>query len=43
LVNFAAESEGVTSDHVITRLLEVTPTKEDELTRDPRFQQIFAS
>ncbi len=43
LVNFAAESEGVTPDAIVERLLEITPTKEDELTRDARFQKIFAS
>ncbi|MBL9125459.1 MAG: MoxR family ATPase [Planctomycetaceae bacterium] len=43
VLNFAAESEGITTDHVIDRLLEITPTKEDELTRDARFQKIFAS
>ena len=43
VVNFAAESEGVTTDDVIERILEVTPTKEDELTSDARFQKIFAS
>jgi MoxR-like ATPase len=43
IVNFAAESEGVTTDHVIQQLLEATPTKEDELTNDVRFQKIFAS
>jgi MoxR-like ATPase len=43
VVNFAAESEGITTDHVIDRLLDVTPTKEDELTNDVRFQKIFAS
>jgi MoxR-like ATPase len=43
VVNFAAESEGVTGDAIVDRLIEVTPTKEDELTRDPRFQKIFAS
>jgi MoxR-like ATPase len=43
VVNFAAESEGVTCDDIVDRLIEVTPTKEDELTRDPRFQKIFAS
>jgi MoxR-like ATPase len=42
-VNFAAESEGVTSDQVVDRLLQVTPSKEDELSRDVRFQKIFAS
>jgi MoxR-like ATPase len=43
VVNFAAESEGVTTDHVIDRLIAATPTKEDELTNDARFQKIFAS
>jgi MoxR-like ATPase len=43
VLSFTAESEGVTSDDVIERLLKITPTKEDELTRDARFQKIFAS
>ena len=43
VVNFAAESDGITSDDIIDRLLEVTPAKEDELARDARFQKIFAS
>ena len=43
VMNFTAESEGVTPDDVVDRLLETTPTREDELTRDPRFQKIFAS
>ncbi len=43
LVNFAAESEGITPDDVVAKLLEVTPTKENELTADARFQKIFAS
>ena len=43
VVNFAAESEGVTPDSIIEQLLSVTPSKEDELTRDARFQKIFAS
>jgi MoxR-like ATPase len=43
VVNFAAESEGVTPDDVVDRLLAITPTKEDELTSDARFQTIFAS
>ena len=43
VVNFAAESEGVTTDRVIEQLLAATPTKEDELTQDARFQKIFAS
>ena len=43
VVNFAAQSEGVTSDTIIEKLIDVTPSKEDELTRDARFQKIFAS
>jgi MoxR-like ATPase len=43
VVNFAAESDGVTADDIVDRLLRETPTKEDELTRDARFQTIFAS
>ena len=43
VVNFAAESDGVTSDDVIQQLVDATPTKEDELTNDARFQKIFAS
>jgi MoxR-like ATPase len=43
VINFAAESEGVTADKVIDQLLELTPTKEDELSGDARFQKIFAS
>lgn len=43
VVTFAAESDGITSDDVIDRLVQETPTAEDELTRDARFQKIFAS
>jgi MoxR-like ATPase len=43
VVNFAAESEGVTTDHIIDHLVEVTPTHEDQLIHDDRFQKIFAS
>ena len=43
VVGFAAESEGVTADSIINQLIETTPAHEDELTRDPRFQTIFAS
>ncbi|MCE2726218.1 MAG: MoxR family ATPase [Planctomycetaceae bacterium] len=43
VVGFAAESEGVTPDTIIRRIIENTPAREDELTRDPRFQTIFAS
>ena len=43
VVTFAAESDGITTDDVIDRLVAETPTAEDELTRDARFQKIFAS
>jgi MoxR-like ATPase len=43
VVGFAAESEGVTPDGIIDRIIESTPAREDELSRDPRFQTIFAS
>jgi len=43
VTNFSAESEGVTSDRVIQKLVEQTPSKEGELTSDPRLQKIFAA
>jgi MoxR-like ATPase len=43
VVGFAAESEGVTPDGIIRRIVETTPAREDELSRDARFQTIFAS
>jgi MoxR-like ATPase len=43
VLSFTAESEGVAPDDVVARLLAATPTKEDELTSDARFQKIFAS
>ena len=43
VTNFAAESEGITSDTVVERLLQETPSKEGELTSDPRLRKIFAA
>jgi MoxR-like ATPase len=43
VMSFTAESEGITADQVIDRILAITPAKEDELTRNERFQKIFAS
>ncbi|MCL6503030.1 MAG: MoxR family ATPase [Pirellulales bacterium] len=43
VVNFAAESEGITPDQVIGRLVAETPAKEDALSRDPRFAAMFAA
>ena len=35
--------EQTPQDEIIDKLLAVTPTKEDELTTNARFQKIFAS
>jgi MoxR-like ATPase len=43
VVTFAAESEGISPDAIIQRIIDETPTKEDELTNDARFKKIFAS
>jgi MoxR-like ATPase len=43
LTNFTAASEGISPDTVIKKLIEETPSKESELTRDERFKKIFAS
>ena len=43
LTNFTAASEGITPDVVVKKLIEDTPTKESELTKDERFKKIFAS
>jgi MoxR-like ATPase len=43
VLSFTAQSEGVAADDVIDRILTITPTREDELTNDARFQKIFAS
>ena len=43
LTNFTAASEGITTDTVVKKLLEETPSREGELTKDERFKKIFAS
>ena len=43
VTSFAAESEGITPDKVIARLIAETPAKEGELTSDPRLKKIFAA
>jgi MoxR-like ATPase len=43
LTNFTAASEGVTPDVVIKKLIDETPSKESDLSRDERFRKIFAS
>jgi MoxR-like ATPase len=42
-LNFSAESDGVTTDALIGRLIDDTPVREDELLADARFRKIFAS
>jgi MoxR-like ATPase len=41
--NFTAASEGISTDTVIKRLVDETPSREGELTKDDRFKKIFAS
>jgi MoxR-like ATPase len=43
LTNFTAASEGISADTIIKKLIEETPSKESELTKDERFSKIFAS
>ncbi|MCA9054930.1 MAG: AAA family ATPase, partial [Planctomycetaceae bacterium] len=43
VTNFSAESEGIRPDNVIQKLIEETPSKEGELTSDPRLKKIFAA
>ncbi len=43
VLNFTAESEGMTPDALVEQIVSATPTREDELTSNPRFQKIFAS
>jgi MoxR-like ATPase len=43
LLDFAAESEGVTPDAVIDDLLQQTATHPDRLSDDPRFRGVLAS
>lgn len=43
VTNFSAESEGITTDDVIARLIKETPAKEGELTSDPRLKKMFSA
>src|SRR6476620_3677996 len=43
LANFTAASEGVTTDAVVKRLVDETPTRVGDLERDERFKKIFTS
>ncbi|WP_146398679.1 AAA family ATPase [Pseudobythopirellula maris] len=43
VLNFVAESAGLTTDDFVDRLIESTPTREDALSNDPRFRGLLAS
>jgi MoxR-like ATPase len=43
LANFTAASEGVTTDTVIKKLVDETPTRIGDLEKDERFKKIFTS
>jgi len=43
LLNFAAESEGITSDDVVEDLLQQTASHADQLSNDPRFKSVLSS
>ncbi len=43
VTNFTAESDGVTSDKVVERIVQETPAKEGELAKDARFKAMFAA
>jgi len=43
VLSFTAESEGLSADDLIERLLAATPAHEDDLIDDARFHKIFAS
>ena len=41
MLNFTAESDGKTTDQIIARLVEETPSREEELSGHPRFRKMF--
>ncbi len=41
VLSFQAESEGLTPDDVIEMLLEATPTRDEDLSSDPRFRDLI--
>ena len=43
ITNFNADSEGVTPDKIVERLIETTPDKEEALTQDAKLQGTFKS
>ena len=43
ITNFNADSEGVSADDIVNKLIEVTPDKEDALTHDEKVQKAFTA
>jgi MoxR-like ATPase len=43
MLSFAAESDGVTTDDVISRLMDQTPVRDDPRLDDARLQNVFAA
>ncbi|MCE9582130.1 MAG: MoxR family ATPase, partial [Planctomycetes bacterium] len=41
LCNFAAEAEGVTSDKIVDKLIEVIPASEGDAAKDPRMPKVL--
>ena len=41
--NFTAEAEGITTDKIIEKLIEITPTTEDELSKNGRLPKVLGS
>jgi MoxR-like ATPase len=41
--NFSAEAEGLTADALVKRLIDETPTREEELARDRRFAALLGA
>jgi MoxR-like ATPase len=41
ITNFSAEAEGITTDKIIDKLIEITPIAESELTKDKRLPKII--
>jgi MoxR-like ATPase len=41
--NFTAEAEGITTDKIIAKLIEITPATEDELSKNGRLPKVLGS
>lgn len=41
ITNYSAEAEGITTDKIVDKLIEVTPTSESELTKDKKLPKVL--